>query len=97
MSAATHTVPAMPSTNTTLTVRDTMTLDLEASWWKYAGAKEATIRELFNESATRYYARLNALLDRPEAMAYAPLTVKRLRRVRERRRVQSSARRSVNG
>lgn len=60
-------------------------LDLEGQRWKYAGAKEAQIRELFGCSATRYYQVLNALIDRREALAYAPMTVKRLQRLRERR------------
>lgn len=68
-----------------LTVKDKMTLDLEARHWKYPGAKETQIRQLFTESATRYYQRLNALIDRPEALAYAPLTVKRLQRLRSAR------------
>jgi hypothetical protein len=60
-------------------------LDLEALWWKYAGAKAARIREQFGFSETRYYQVLNALLDRPEAVVYAPSTVARLRRLREAR------------
>jgi hypothetical protein len=74
-----------------LSVKDTMTLDFEAHHWKYVGAKEATIRELFTESATRYYQRLNALIDRPEALAYDPLLVKRLQRMREARRRHRTA------
>ncbi|MBA3781078.1 MAG: DUF3263 domain-containing protein [Nocardioides sp.] len=46
------------------------------------------MRELFDESATRYYARLGRLLGRPKAIAYSPLTVKRLCR---RRGCQGSA------
>ncbi len=83
------------SVDAMLTVRDTMTLDLEAGWWKYAGAKEALIRELFDESATRYYARLGRLLERPEAVAYSPLVVKRLLRLREARRRVRTARGSA--
>ena len=49
---------------------------------KYAGAKEEAIRELFSMSATRYYQVLNALVDRPEALAADPMLVKRLRRLR---------------
>jgi len=48
-----------------LTIKDLMTLRLERSWWKYAGAKEHVIRDLFSESSTRYYQRLNTLLDQP--------------------------------
>jgi hypothetical protein len=69
-----------------LTEKDTQTLDLEAKWWKYHGVKEATVRDLFDESMTTYYQRLNHLIDRPEALAYAPLVVRRLRRLREARR-----------
>jgi hypothetical protein len=74
-----------------LTVKDTMTLDFEAQHWKYPGAKEAQIRELFTESATRYYQRLNALIDRPEALAHNPLLVKRLQRMRAARRRRRTA------
>ena len=46
-------------------------LSFERQWWKYAGAKETAIRDLFAMSATRYYQTLNALIDRPEALARA--------------------------
>jgi hypothetical protein len=76
-----------------LSERDQATLDFEASWWKYAGAKEGAIRERFDESSTRYYQRLNALIDTPEALEYAPLLVRRLQRIRDQRVHQRSARR----
>src|SRR6476659_7533346 len=65
----------------------------DRQWWKYAGAKEQAIRELFDMSATRYYQVLNALLDRPEALAADPMLVKRLRRLRTARQRARSARR----
>jgi hypothetical protein len=68
-----------------LSVKDKMTLRLEREWFKYPAAKEARIRELFSESSVAYYVRLNALVDRPEALAFDPQVVNRLRRVRERR------------
>jgi hypothetical protein len=77
-----------------LSVKDTMTLDFEQTRFKYAGAKEARVRELFAESMPRYSQRLNGLIDRPEALAYAPLTVNRLRRLREARQRQRGARRT---
>lgn len=77
----------------TLSVKDTMTLDFERKRFKYQGAKEAQIREIFGETSTRYAQRLNALVDRPEALAYAPTTVNRLRRLREARQRQRGARR----
>ena len=65
----------------------------ERQWWKYAGAKEQAIRDLFDMSATRYYQVLNALIDRPEALAHDPMLVKRLRRLRSARQRARSARR----
>ena len=65
----------------------------ERQWWKYAGAKEQAIRDLFDMSATRYYQVLNALIDRPEALAFDPMLVKRLRRLRASRQRARSARR----
>ncbi len=56
-----------------LTERERVILAFERQWWKYAGAKEQAIRELFDMSATRYYQVLNALIDRPEALAYDPI------------------------
>ena len=69
-------------------------LDFEHQWWKYAGAKEQAVRDLFDMSATRYYQVLNSLIDRPEALAHDPMLVKRLRRLRSARQQARSARRS---
>lgn len=76
-----------------LTERERQILAVERQWWKYAGAKESTIRDLFDLSATRYYQVLNALIDRPEALVYDPMLVKRLRRLRTTRQRTRSARR----
>ncbi|MEQ3551851.1 DUF3263 domain-containing protein [Pseudonocardia nematodicida] len=73
--------------------REREILAFEAQWWKYAGAKEQAIRELFDMSATRYYQVLNALVDKPEALAADPLLVKRLRRLRSSRQRTRAARR----
>jgi Protein of unknown function (DUF3263) len=73
--------------------RDRAILEFERQWWRYAGAKEQAVRELFEMSATRYYQVLNALIDRPEALAYDPMLVKRLRRLRSARQRTRSARR----
>lgn len=70
-----------------LTEREREILDFEGGpHWRYSGAKEAEIRRLFDMSATRYAQILNALLERPAALAYAPTTVNRLRRLRAARR-----------
>ena len=76
-----------------LSSRDQAILEFERQRWKYAGAKETAVREQFDMSATRYYQVLNALIDRPEALAHDPLLVRRLRRLRSQRQRQRSARR----
>jgi hypothetical protein len=76
-----------------LSERDREILSFERQWWKYAGAKEQAVRDLFDMSATRYYQVLNALLDRPEALVADPMLVKRLRRLRAARQRARSARR----
>jgi hypothetical protein len=73
--------------------RDREILAFERQWWKYAGAKEQAVKELFDMSATRYYQVLNQLIDTPEALAADPMLVKRLRRLRASRQRQRSARR----
>ena len=73
--------------------RDRDILAFERQWWKYAGAKEEAIMDLFSMSATRYYQVLNALVDRPEALAADPMLVKRLRRLRASRQKARAARR----
>ena len=85
--------PADPAVQSQLSSRDQEILAFERHWWKYAGAKEQAIRELFDMSATRYYQVLNALIDRPEALATDPMLVKRLRRLRSARQRARSARR----
>jgi len=77
----------------TLSEREQEILAFERQWWKYAGAKEQAVRELFDMSATRYYQVLNALIDRPEALTFDPMLVKRLRRLRAARQRARSARR----
>ncbi|CAM3668890.1 DUF3263 domain-containing protein [Isoptericola cucumis] len=76
-----------------LSDRDREILAFERQWWKYAGAKEQAVRELFDLSATRYYQVLNALIDSPAALAHDPMLVKRLRRMRSTRQRARSARR----
>ena len=77
----------------TLSERDREILALERLWWQYAGAKEQAIRDKFDMSSTRYYQVLNALIDREESLAFDPLLVKRLRRLRDKRQRSRSARR----
>ncbi|MDN5755308.1 MAG: DUF3263 domain-containing protein, partial [Micrococcaceae bacterium] len=74
-----------PDEDSALDVRDQQILALERQWWKYAGAKEQAIRELFDLSAANYYQLLNALIDTDAALAHDPMLVKRLRRLRSTR------------
>lgn len=93
MSAAEQAQSSAISSPTPLTDRDREILALERLWWQYAGAKEQAIRDKFDMSATRYYQVLNALIDRDEALAFDPLLVKRLRRMRAQRQRSRSAKR----
>jgi hypothetical protein len=93
MDAANSYRPISQDATAALSARDQEILAFERQWWKYAGAKEQAIRELFDMSATRYYQVLNALIDRPDALACDPMLVKRLRRLRSARQRARSARR----
>ncbi len=94
-SSATATLeePRPADATSSLSERDQAVLAFERQWWKYAGAKEQAIRELFDMSATRYYQVLNALIDDPAALAHDPMLVKRLRRMRSSRQRARTARR----
>ena len=61
-------------------------LALERRGFSSPGLKERAIREELDLAPVRYYQLLNALLDDPRALAHDPVTVNRLRRVREARR-----------
>ena len=82
------TVPGMDE----LTEHETRILAFEREWWRYDGSKEQAIRAHLDLSVTRYYAALNALIDRPEAATLDPLLVKRLRRMRDTRTALRHAR-----
>ena len=70
----------------TLTELEVRILEFEKNWWRFAGAKESAIRELFDLNPPAYYQLLNNLIDRPDALLASPMLVKRLRRIREARR-----------
>ena len=61
-------------------------LALERRGFPGPGAKERAIREELGLAPVRYYQLLNALLDDERALAHDPVTVNRLRRVRDTRR-----------
>lgn len=93
MSAVEKSNAGSPAAAELLSDRDREILALERLWWQFAGAKEQAIREKFDMSSTRYYQVLNALIDREDALAFDPLLVKRLRRLRAQRQRSRSARR----
>lgn len=74
-----------------LTAEAKRILDFEQRRYRLAGAKEQAIRAELDLSAVRYYQLLNALLDDPAAVEYAPTLVNRLRRLRAARVRQRSA------
>jgi hypothetical protein len=83
--------PSAQVTPVGLSRREHEMLTFERQWWRQAGAKETAIRDRFGVPPTRYYQVLNALVDRPDALAADPLLVRRLRRLRRARaRTRSS-------
>ncbi|HET9692157.1 MAG TPA: DUF3263 domain-containing protein [Acidimicrobiales bacterium] len=80
-----------------LSDRDRAILDIERSWWTEDGSKSSVIRDRLGLSPTRYYQVLSALIDAPDAEAYDPLVVRRLRRLRDHRRRARFEGRPVGG
>jgi uncharacterized protein DUF3263 len=78
-----------------LTVRERAIIDFERECWMLPGSKESAIRERFDVAPSSYYRAVSAVIERPGALEYDPLTVKRLRKQRdERRRVRIEGRRA---
>jgi hypothetical protein len=55
-------------------------LDFEREWWRHAGARDEEVSRRWGMSASEYHRRLMAIAVRSEAMAYDPLTERRIRR-----------------
>ncbi|AWB83045.1 DUF3263 domain-containing protein [Corynebacterium yudongzhengii] len=68
-----------------LTESDARLLEFERTAPRSVGAKEEAIRAQFDITPTRYYQRLNLLIDLDAAMAAYPTLTARLRRIRDRR------------
>jgi hypothetical protein len=68
-----------------LSKRDVRVLDFEGSWWLYPQPKDRAIKEYLGMSSTRYYQVLRRLVDDEHALGYAPMTVRRIRRMRRTR------------
>jgi hypothetical protein len=65
-----------------LTDTERALLDFAGRWYRFPGAQEQAMRDELGLSATSYWRKVNTLIDRPDALAYAPTTVARLRRIR---------------
>ena len=57
-------------------------LELAGARWRYAGSLEQVVRDELGISLTRFWQRVNQLCDTEEALAYSPVLVNRLRRIR---------------
>lgn len=75
-----------------LTQREIAVLDFERSYWLVPGPKDRAIQESLGMTATRYYQILRLVVDKPEALDYDPLTVRRVRRTRDRRPTRPASR-----
>jgi hypothetical protein len=69
-----------------LTDRERAILDFERTWWSEPGSKGAAIQARIGLSPARYYQLLATLIASPDAEAYDPLVVRRLRKLRSTRR-----------
>ncbi len=69
-----------------LTERERRVLDVERDWWLASASKRQAIHERLGLSTGVYYGVLRRLADSPEAFAYDPLVIHRLRRRLVRRR-----------
>lgn len=76
-----------------LTDTEKAMLDTERVRWQYSGAKEQYVLDNFGMSMTRYYQAVNALIEREDALAYDPHTVRILLNRRTQRQRSRSARR----
>jgi hypothetical protein len=71
-----------------LSDRERALLAFERAWWQRQSppTKADAIRLELRLSTARYYTLLDGLLDSPDALAYDPLLIRRLRRHRSDRR-----------
>ncbi len=62
-----------------LSREDRSILGFERSWWMQPGPKDQAIEFALGLTAEAYYGRLRVLVESPLALAYDPMTVKRVR------------------
>jgi hypothetical protein len=64
-----------------LSMSDRRILDFERSWFLHPEPKDRSIGDVLGLTPTEYYDRLRDLMSTSDALAYDPLTVRRLRRM----------------
>jgi len=84
--------PARLTRAAELTDHERALLDFEATAPSSPGAREAAVRRELGLGVTQYQQQLNALVDRPAALAHDPVLVGRLLRLRDARRAARAAR-----
>jgi hypothetical protein len=75
-----------------LTDRERAMLAFERRWWRYGATRGSAARERFDLGPGEYGAIIADLIDRPAALAHDPVLVRRLRRLRDSRRLERSER-----
>lgn len=85
------------SASVALTDDERAILDFEAEWRRHVGAKEEAIRAQLDLAPARYYQLLGRLIETEAALAYDPMLVKRLRRVRDQCDAERAAREGALG
>lgn len=71
-----------------LTPQHRAVLDLAGRTFPDNNRRDRAIREELDLKPVRYFLLLNALIDQQTALAYAPVTVNRLRRLRDEQRTR---------
>ncbi|MDO8308544.1 MAG: DUF3263 domain-containing protein [Actinomycetota bacterium] len=77
---------------TALTDQEKAILDFAGRTYRFTGKQEADMILELDLQPTTYWRKVNDLIERQEALAYAPMTVHRLRRQRAVRQRARSAR-----
>ena len=84
------------SSHQKLSQRDRAILRFEQSWWESDVPKDQAVREQFQLTESEYAVALDELIASDEALMAEPLLVRRLRRMRDRRRQEHTARRTAD-
>ena len=78
-----------------LTERERAMLAFERRWWRYGATRASAARQRFGLGPGEYSRIITTLVDRPAALAHDPVLVRRLRRMRDSRRLERSEQRAA--